>query len=365
MTEECGEPGTAISPVAVPVTPETKEESQSTLQRVRVSEIIEDPAIQSRVKLNQGVVKEYAAAMNAGIQFPPIEVFNIRGRFYVVDGFHRLQATRKVGFEDILVSIHEGTFRDAVVFSAGMNSEHGLQRTSADKRRAVINLLNDEEWSRRSNVAIANACNVGERLVRSVRGKLSSPGAMMPQEVTVQRGGKEYTLNIKNIRKSRVKSPDPVAKVDDQDVHADNSGEHQPQEVITKDEQKPTPLVEDVPKPALVEQLPIPVEIEPVPHQSESSPSSLNAVIPIDQFTTLSEIFQLVLDTHFSFTDEEKNKLAEIFVKVFRQEDVPHFEKLIQEKICENYLDGVQKFLDVKLRWRDICLEPLVKRYLK
>jgi len=34
---------------------------------------------------------------------------------------------------------------DAVFNSVGANAEHGLRRTNADKRRAVLTLLNDDE----------------------------------------------------------------------------------------------------------------------------------------------------------------------------------------------------------------------------
>jgi hypothetical protein len=139
--------------------------------------------------------------MRSGIQFPAIDVFRIDDRYYLVDGFHRLQAAQKVGRENIHAEIHQGTIRDAIIFSAGTNTRHGIQRTNADKKRVVQRLLDDKEWSQWSNVAIANACQVSEHLVRSLR-DLSSPGAKIPNERKVKRKGTTFTVKTENIGKN-------------------------------------------------------------------------------------------------------------------------------------------------------------------
>lgn len=42
--------------------------------------------------------------------------------------------------------------RDALLHAAGANDAHGIRRTSKDKRKAVMALLTDEEWSGREIV---------------------------------------------------------------------------------------------------------------------------------------------------------------------------------------------------------------------
>ncbi|QXD15805.1 hypothetical protein GQ464_002330 [Rhodocaloribacter litoris] len=59
--------------------------------------------------------------------------------------------------------------RDAILHSVGANAEHGLRRTGADKRRAVMTLLQDEEWRRWSDREIARRCRVSHPFVAKMR----------------------------------------------------------------------------------------------------------------------------------------------------------------------------------------------------
>jgi len=156
--------------------------------------------------------------MRLGEHFPPIDVFRIDGTVYVADGFHRLRAARMIGRESILAEVHEGSRRDAIIFAALSNVRHGLPRTNADKRCAVQRLLDDPEWSLKSNVAIADACLVSEHLVRSMRNS-SSPGSKIPKEREVQRRNTTYTCRTENIGKGRKSSQqsegEPVQHQDD------------------------------------------------------------------------------------------------------------------------------------------------------
>lgn len=63
----------------------------------------------------------------------------------------------------------DGTQRDAIPYSVSANSKHGLRRTNADKRKAVLTLLNDEEWSEWSDREIARRCEVSNRVVSNYR----------------------------------------------------------------------------------------------------------------------------------------------------------------------------------------------------
>ncbi len=205
-------------------------------EEIPISQIIEDPAIQPRSKIKSTVIDDYAAAMRSGAQFPAIDVFRINDRYYVVDGFHRLQATRKVGRESIHAEIHQGTVRDAIIFAAGTNTRHGIQRTNADKKQVVQRLLDDAEWVQWSNVAIANACQVSEHLVRSLR-DLSSPGAKIPKERKVKRKDTTYTVNTENIGKSETTSKQ---RDDDGVTHRD----HIPGTIV-QTTPSPAPILEE------------------------------------------------------------------------------------------------------------------------
>ena len=157
-----------------------------------------DGGTQSRAGINEDTVAEYAESMRDGAKFPAVTVFYDGDGYWLGDGFHRVLAAIEAGVE-IAADIRQGTRRDAVLYSAGANAKHGLQRTAEDKRRAVTMLLNDEEWAAWSNYAIAKACAVSESLVRKVRGEISPPTTHETQTRRFERNGKTYEMDVSKV----------------------------------------------------------------------------------------------------------------------------------------------------------------------
>ena len=151
-----------------------KSASSSEFFALSLSEIATDGGTQSRLKLNDAVIKDYAEAMAAGVQFPPLIVFYDGTTYWLADGFHRYYAAKIAEISDIFVDVKQGTRRDAVLFSVGANATHGLRRTNDDKRRAVETLLLDQEWNTWSDREIAKRCSVGNKFVGDLRRSLCS-----------------------------------------------------------------------------------------------------------------------------------------------------------------------------------------------
>jgi len=128
-----------------------------------------DCGTQSRAEISQSVIDEYETAMIDGSIFPPVTVFHDGVDYYLADGFHRYFATKSLGNPTITVDLHTGTLRDARLHSFSVNSMHGQRRTNADKRKAVLAMLDDFEWSGWSNLEIARRCHVSATLVASLR----------------------------------------------------------------------------------------------------------------------------------------------------------------------------------------------------
>ena len=167
------------------------------MNALALSDIRIDGGTQSRAKINADVVQEYAAAVLADVQFPPIVVFFDGKEYWLADGFHRWQAFDRAKRDTIPAEVRQGTQRDAVLFSVGANSSHGLRRTNDDKRRAVLTLLDDPEWAKWSDREIARRCAVDGKTVAGLRPKLS---AELPQiERTVSRKGGTFQQNTANI----------------------------------------------------------------------------------------------------------------------------------------------------------------------
>lgn len=144
---------------------------------VAVATLILDPEVQARTRTVQTVVDEYAEAMRAGAVFPPLDVFVViddNGNYYhyVADGFHRAKAAHAAKIPSITCRVHLGDKRDAILFSVGANTSHGLKRTRADLHRAVAMLLHDPEWAQRSSSWMASQCGVNTKTVVAARKRL-------------------------------------------------------------------------------------------------------------------------------------------------------------------------------------------------
>jgi len=163
---------------------------------MKLNQLTIDGGTQSRVKIIQEAVDEYAEALKGGARFPPVLVYYDGIKYYLTDGFHRFFAHQKAGIRDIEVQIVNGTLRDAILRSFSVNSENGRHRSNEDKRNAVQAMLDDFEWQFWNNTEIAKACRVSETLVTSMR------SGIKPDVVKVNRNGKVFE------RKAKYEKPD-------------------------------------------------------------------------------------------------------------------------------------------------------------
>lgn len=136
------------------------------MKRLNIDQI-QTEGLQARVATCEETVADYAEKIAAGVEFPPVVVFNDGRGFYLADGFHRVLASQRAGKVDVAADIRKGTPADARWFSSGCNVTHGLRRTNADKRRAVEIALSLKPGN--SDRAIADHCGVGHSLVSSMR----------------------------------------------------------------------------------------------------------------------------------------------------------------------------------------------------
>jgi len=139
------------------------------MEKLNLKIIRIDGGTQSRAKIDNETVKEYAAAIKAGASFPPVVVFYDSCDYWLADGFHRYHAHVAAGKASIAVESRNGSQRDAQLYSFGVNAEHGLRRSNADKRKAVMGMLDDSEWSVWSDRKIAEACGVTHPFVSGLR----------------------------------------------------------------------------------------------------------------------------------------------------------------------------------------------------
>jgi hypothetical protein len=187
---------------------------QLALKKIRT-----DGETQARTQLSKATIAEYAEAMEAGADFPPVDVFKDKGGdHWLADGFHRYFAAERAELKSIGVVLHHGDRRAARLFSLGANSQHGLKRTNEDKRNSVMGMLTDAEWCKWTDHRIANHCGVAQPFVSKLREEASDNGYQMPEVRTAVRNGKEYEVKVPP-RKEKAAEPEPPPPPDDEVIH--------------------------------------------------------------------------------------------------------------------------------------------------
>lgn len=142
-------------------------------QNIPLTSIKATAATQPREQMDLVVAASYRQAMVDGSIFPPVDVFFDGEHYWLADGFHRVHAARNIeAMSTIAAIVHTGTKRDAILFSCGANTGHGLHRTVGDKRRAVLTLLQDAAWATWSDRRIAKTCKVTHPFVMAIRASL-------------------------------------------------------------------------------------------------------------------------------------------------------------------------------------------------
>ena len=184
--------------------------------QLELSQLHTDGGTQPRVAINDATVAEYAEALREGVKFPPVVAFHDSAKYWLADGFHRYHAHRQAGLDKIEVDVRRGTRRDAILYSVGANTDHGLGRTNDDKRKAVVTMLTNEAVAKDddgkpwSDSAIARVCKVHHSTVAKYReeeipsngltGDLASEKS--PARAYTTRHGTKAVMDTANIRRA-------------------------------------------------------------------------------------------------------------------------------------------------------------------
>ena len=176
-----------------------------------------DGGTQSRASINQTVVDQYAEAVKEGSEFPAVRVYHDGNFYYLADGFHRYFAHLKAGKAGINAEVVNGTLRDAILYSFSANALHGLQRTTDDKRKVVMTMLEDFEWSTWSDREIARQCHVSHPFVAQLRAGMGKPEPESRKYKTSKGKTAERKVEVKLPTKPASPFPQPVEDFDPRD----------------------------------------------------------------------------------------------------------------------------------------------------
>jgi hypothetical protein len=158
------------------------------IREIRVSDIVLDPSLNLRDRLDDFTVERYADSWD---RLPPVTVYEVDGRFLMADGFHRHAAAVMLGRKTIQAEVRHGSHEEALDFVSEVNLFHGLPLTRAERRRAVeVKLTLHHDWSDRR---MAEELGVSRELVAKTR-KMLVEGKKIPNNPgRVGADGKLYT----------------------------------------------------------------------------------------------------------------------------------------------------------------------------
>lgn len=179
-----------------------------TLDQIRL-----DGGTQARAEINEATVSEYAEAMIDEAILPPVTVFYDGVSYWLVDGFHRFHAHRRIGALSIEATVQQADQRAAILASLAANVTHGLRRTNADKRKAVQTLLADPEWSTWSDREIARRCGISSHgMVSAIRSSLVSDTSEKDPRTYTTKHGTVATMDTAQIGQGRSGERDDHAR---------------------------------------------------------------------------------------------------------------------------------------------------------
>ena len=157
------------------------------LRELPVDDLVLDSNLNLRDQLDAETVDRYDDAWD---RLPPVMVFEVDGRWLLVDGFHRHASALRGDRRTIPAEIRSGTFADALDYAVMANLSHGLPLTRAERRRVVETRLRiHPDWSDRR---LAEEMGIGRELISRVRKQLVEAGQLPAAPTRVGADGKTY-----------------------------------------------------------------------------------------------------------------------------------------------------------------------------
>ncbi|KQZ98434.1 hypothetical protein ASD64_15760 [Mesorhizobium sp. Root157] len=195
---------------------------------------------QTRASLDQDTINDYRDALQDDATFPPVIVYHDGEHYWLADGFHRVHAHMARKLVNIEADVRQGTRRDAVLYSVGANASHGLRRTNEDKRRAVMMLLDDVEWSGWSDREISRRCGVDNSFVSRLRKSVTVAEPQTERTYTTKHGT-VATMQTGNIGKPAGQSHYVVDTDSGKLVQVDIPEHPEPEIIVAANQNAPGP----------------------------------------------------------------------------------------------------------------------------
>jgi ParB-like chromosome segregation protein Spo0J len=114
--------------------------------KVPISKVVFEKSVYPRVVDKKGlpfwaIAHKYALAMKAGSVFPPIALAEIRGRFILVDGWHRVLAAKELELDEVEAEfVGCKTYDEVYIEALRRNTVHGAALSPYEVAIAIKSL---------------------------------------------------------------------------------------------------------------------------------------------------------------------------------------------------------------------------------
>ena len=161
-------------------------------REISLVDIIVDKKLNVREKLDDETIERYMESFH---QLPPVVVFEVdEEELLLSDGFHRVEAAKRLEIDEIEVEVKQGTRQDAEEYAALANLKHGKPLTRAERKEAVVRLL--KLRPERANQWIAQDMGVSDMTVKKYREEMESMSQIRTLDYFIRKDGKRYPRNI-------------------------------------------------------------------------------------------------------------------------------------------------------------------------
>ena len=115
------------------------------LTTVPIDEITIDQELQVRDFMRKEKVEEYAQRIEDGAHFPPIHCGRLKGgdgTIYLVDGFHRFEAYKIAGVEQVECEVAEyDEWRVMYAYAFRANNSHGINMDEHEEESGLDKII--------------------------------------------------------------------------------------------------------------------------------------------------------------------------------------------------------------------------------
>lgn len=146
-------------------------------KEIDLKEVFFDEDLYPRSSFNWQTAYDYTQSMRTGVKFPPITLALLNKKLYLVDGKHRLEATKSLKKTKIEAEVFTGwTKKDIFQEAVTRNIAHGRILSPYEKRNIALKLrgfgCNEKEVSSLIQVPLDKLEHfIGQRLVNSLTGE--------------------------------------------------------------------------------------------------------------------------------------------------------------------------------------------------